>query len=88
MTKLRFLGAAVVLSSALASPVMAQRLISNHSYCAKFYCQNKGHPYTGDYQRRGAFNNSYNRWDGDQGRVLASPPSSAPLSSLLIPGAP
>jgi hypothetical protein len=62
MTISRFLGAAVILSSALASPLagpaMAQQVISNPGYCAQFYpnanCQNKGpgNPYTGDYQRR------------------------------------
>jgi hypothetical protein len=53
MTKLGFLGAAaVVLSSALASPAMAQQVIYNPGYCAQFYpnanCQNKGpgNPYT------------------------------------------
>src|SRR5882724_7315820 len=68
MTKLRLLGAAaVVLSSALASPVMAQEVIYNPGYCAQFYpnanCQNKGpgNPYTGDYQRRTIYQNSYNR---------------------------
>ncbi|SRR5258707_8253232 len=59
MTKLGLLGAAgVILSSALASPVMAQEVIYNPGYCAQFYpnanCQNKGpgNPYTGSYQRR------------------------------------
>jgi hypothetical protein len=47
MIKLRLLGAAaLVLSSALASPVMAQEVIYNPGYCAQFYpnanCQNKG----------------------------------------------
>src|SRR6202022_5108530 len=70
MTKLGLFGAAaVILSSALASPVMAQQVISNPGYCAQFYpnanCQNNGpgNPYTGDYQRRAAYQNSYNRWD-------------------------
>ena len=59
MTKLRLLGAAaLLLSSALASPVMAQEVIYSPGYCAQYYpnanCQNKGpgNPYTGDYQRR------------------------------------
>jgi hypothetical protein len=76
MTISRFLGAAVILSSALASPLagpaMAQQVISNPGYCAQFYpnanCQNKGpgNPYTGDYQRRvadrnnGGWNNDWN----------------------------
>src|SRR5258708_34169021 len=66
MTKLRLLGAAaVVLSSALAGPAMAQQVITNPGYCAQFYpdanCQNKGpgNPYTGDYQRRIAARNAY-----------------------------
>jgi hypothetical protein len=72
MTDLRLLGAAaLVVSSALASPVMAQQVIYNPGYCAQFYpnanCQNKGpgNPYTGDYQRRTAYQNSANRWDND-----------------------
>lgn len=70
MTKLGLLGAAVILSSALAAPAMAQQVISNPGYCAQFYpnanCQNKGpgNPYTGDTQRRTTWHNSYNRWDG------------------------
>jgi hypothetical protein len=72
MTKLRLLGAAaLVLSSALASPAMAQEVIYNPGYCAQFYpnanCQNKGpgNPYTGDYQRRTVYQNSYNRRAND-----------------------
>jgi hypothetical protein len=59
MTKLGLFGtAAVILSSALATPVMAQQVISNPGYCAQFYpnanCENggPGNPYTGDYQLR------------------------------------
>src|SRR5229473_8445804 len=73
MTKLRLLGAAaLILSSALASPVMAQEVIYSPGYCAQFYpnanCQNKGpgNPYTGDYQRRAAYRDAHNRWDGDR----------------------
>jgi hypothetical protein len=68
MTKLGLLGAAaVVLSSALAGPAMAQQVIYNPGYCAQFYpnanCQNKGpgNPYTGDYQRRTAYTGDYQR---------------------------
>jgi len=75
MTRFRLLGAAaLVVSSALAGPVMAQEVIYNPGYCAQFYpnanCQNKGpgNPYTGDYQRRTAYPNSYNRWDRDAER--------------------
>ena len=58
MTKIKILGAAAILASALASPAMAQQVISNPGYCAQFYpnanCQNKGpgNPYTGSYQRQ------------------------------------
>jgi hypothetical protein len=70
MTKLALLGAAAVLSSALAGPAMAQQVIYNPGYCAQFYpnanCQNKGpgNPYTGDYQRRIAAQNAYRNNDG------------------------
>src|SRR3979490_2912709 len=48
MTKLRLLGAAaLVLSSALASPAMAQEVIYNPGYCP----------------RRTVYQNTYNRWD-------------------------
>src|SRR3982074_1525055 len=69
MTKLRLLGAAAILSTPLERPVMGQQVVSNPGYCAQFYpnanCQNNGpgNPYTGDYQRRAAYQNSYNRWD-------------------------
>jgi hypothetical protein len=72
MTKLKLLGAAaVVLSSALASPVMAQQVITNPGRCSQFYpdanCQNKGpnNPYTGDYQRRTAYRTSQNDWNSN-----------------------
>ncbi|MDB5608008.1 MAG: hypothetical protein JWP25_4908 [Bradyrhizobium sp.] len=72
MTKLRLLGAAaVVLSSALASPAMAQQVIYNPGYCAQFYpnanCQNKGpnNPYTGSYQRRAAYRSDSNGWNNN-----------------------
>lgn len=59
MTKLGLLGAAaVVLSSAIAGPAMAQQVIYNPGYCAQYYpnanCQNlgPGNPYTDGYQRR------------------------------------
>ncbi len=72
MTKLKLLGAAaLVASSALASPVMAQQVITNPGRCAQFYpnanCQNlgPGNPYTGDYQARAAYqwqNDTRNGW--------------------------
>ena len=79
MTRFKILGATAILASALASPAMAQQVISNPGYCAQFYpnanCQNTGpgNPYTGRYQRQvyrdqayrqnGTWQNSYNRWD-------------------------
>jgi hypothetical protein len=84
MTKFALLGAAaVILSSALAGPVMAQAVISEPAKCANFYpnanCQNlgPGNPYTGNgYQRRAVYRSGAasdrwndNRWDRrrDQG---------------------
>jgi hypothetical protein len=53
MSHFRLLGAVAILATAMASPVLAQAVISEPGYCAQFYpnanCQNKGHgnPYTG-----------------------------------------
>jgi opacity protein-like surface antigen len=80
MTRFKILGAAAILASALASPAMAQEVVSNPGYCAQFYpnanCQNRGpgNPYTGSYQqtygnqayRQNGWQNSNNRWDGDR----------------------
>jgi len=72
--KLGLFGAAVViLASALASPVMAQQVITDPGYCAQFYpnanCQNKGpgNPYTGDYQRRTAYRSYNSGWNSNAG---------------------
>jgi hypothetical protein len=69
MTQLRLFGAAaVVMASALASPVMAQQVITNPGRCAQYYpdanCQNLGpnNPYTGDYQRRRAHQAQTNQY--------------------------
>jgi hypothetical protein len=80
MTRLKILGAAAILASALASPALAQEVITNPGRCAQYYpnanCQNlgPGNPYTDRYQRQayrdqayrqnGDWQNSYNRWDG------------------------
>jgi len=66
MTKLGLLGtAAIILSSALAGPAMAQQVIDNPGRCAAVYpnanCKNlgPGNPYTGNgYQRRVAYRHS------------------------------
>src|SRR3984893_12986533 len=61
MSIFRLLGAVASLSTAVATPVLAQQVISEPGYCAFFYpnanCQNKGpgNPYTdSNYQRRSA----------------------------------
>jgi hypothetical protein len=68
-TKLGLLGtAAVILSSALAGPTMAQQVIDYPSRCAAVHsnanCQNlgPGNPYIGSsYQRRVAYRHSVDR---------------------------
>jgi hypothetical protein len=75
MTRFRLLGAAaLVVSSALASPVMAQAVIENPGRCSQFYpnanCQNlgPGNPYTDNSARRTAYRTSTYRsndsWNG------------------------
>ena len=63
MSTFKLFGAVAVLSTAIATPVLAQAVISEPGYCAFFYpyanCQNKGpgNPYTdGSYQRGAAQN--------------------------------
>jgi hypothetical protein len=57
--------AVVVVLSAVAMPAWAQQVIYEPGYCAQFYpnanCQNMGpnNPYTGDYQRRLAYQRHY-----------------------------
>ena len=78
MTKFALLGAAaVVLSSALAGPAMAQQVINDPAKCAAIYpnanCQNlgPGNPYTGNgYQRRTVYRsdaaeNRDNNWNNN-----------------------
>src|SRR3981189_2446766 len=89
MTKLGFFGAAaVILSSALASPVMAQQVITDPGYCAQFYpnanCENNGpdNPYTGDYQLRngwGSKTNWNNGWAGQLKHAPRDPHQNAPF---------
>ena len=79
MTKFGIFGAAALVASALASPSMAQEVISNPGKCAQYYpnanCQNygAGNPYEQRYQRQGyreqayrqngRWQHSYNRYD-------------------------
>jgi glycosidase len=79
MTKPKLLAAAaIVLTSALAGPVMAQPVITNPGKCAQFYpdanCQNygAGNPYTdGGYRRHATYrhnsewNNADNGWNNN-----------------------
>jgi hypothetical protein len=67
--KFALIGATALVTVASVTPALAQAVIEDPGYCAQFYpnanCQNKGpgNPYTGSYQRRAAYQNSYNRWD-------------------------
>ena len=83
MTRSGILAAAAILASALASPAMAQQVISNPGYCAQFYpnanCQNRGpgSPYYGSSYPRQTYRDqahqdriwrdSYNRQDDNSG---------------------
>jgi hypothetical protein len=60
MPTFKLLGAAVIVSAAIATPVKAQAVMSEPAYCAFYYpnanCQNKGpgNPYTDpNYRRNG-----------------------------------
>ena len=76
----RLLGAAALLSAALATPALAQQVVYNPGYCAQFYpnanCQNlgPGSPYTGSYQRGEAYRNSNARWDDGSAGAIATAP--------------
>ncbi len=66
----RLLGAAVILSAALAAPALAQEVIADPGYCAQFYpnanCRDlgPGNPYTNGHHQRGAdYRDSNARWD-------------------------
>lgn len=61
MSSLKLFAAVAVLSTAIATPALAQAVISEPGYCAFFYpyanCQNKGpgNPYTDpNYRRTGS----------------------------------
>ena len=63
MSTFKLLGAAAILSAAMAMPALAQQVISEPGYCAFFYpyanCQNKGpgNPYTDSNYQRGVIQN-------------------------------
>jgi hypothetical protein len=90
MSTFRLLGAVVILSAAIATPVPAQQVISEPGYCAQFYpnanCQNKGpgNPYTDpNYQGRSAgYDGMWSRGEtvgvaGKRARTHRSDPSAA-----------
>jgi hypothetical protein len=60
MSTFKLIGAVAILSTALATPVLTQPVVSEPGYCAFFYpnanCQNKGpgNPYTDPNYRRGS----------------------------------
>jgi hypothetical protein len=61
MSQFKLLGAVAILATAIASPALAQAVISEPGYCAFFYpnanCQNKGagNPYTDSNYQRGMY---------------------------------
>jgi hypothetical protein len=76
MTRLKLLGAAaLMISSALASPAMARHVINHPGYCGQSYpntnCQNNGvnKSLANDYQRRAAYQSNqsgeYKQGKGD-----------------------
>src|SRR6476661_1751836 len=90
MSTFKLLGAVAILSTAIATPVLAQQVISEPGYCAQFYpnanCQNKGpgNPYTDpNYQRRSAgYDAMWSRGEtvgvaGKRARTHRSDPSAA-----------
>jgi hypothetical protein len=88
MSIFKLLSAAAVLSTAIATPVLAQQVISEPGYCAFFYpnanCQNKGpgNPYTdSNYQRRAAQNDG--RWS--RGETVGVAPKRARIHRSDFP---
>jgi len=68
MSIFKLFGAVAVLSIAIATPALAQAVISEPGYCAFFYpyanCQNKGpgNPYTDpNFRRTGAADGTWSR---------------------------
>ena len=90
MTKLALLGAAALLSAAIATPASAQEVVYNPGYCAQFYpnanCQNKGanSPYTGDYQLRNQIHVAY-AWGARRPLAPVAPSVGGYCYSLAIP---
>ena len=71
MSTFKLIGQVAILSTALATPVLAQPVVSEPGYCAFFYpnanCQNKGpgNPYTDPNYQRGAVQND-RTWSAGQ----------------------
>jgi ABC-type multidrug transport system permease subunit len=82
-----FFGAVAILSTALATPLLAQQAMSEPAYCAFFYpnanCQNKGpgNPYTDPNYHRNAAQNAWSSGEtvgvaaGKRSRTHRSSPS-------------
>lgn len=76
MTKMKLLGAAVIVASALATPAMAQAVVNNPARCQAQFpnanCQNlgPGNPYSDSRYRRGrvAYRQSNGDWNNDWNR--------------------
>lgn len=86
MTISRLLGAAAILSAALATPALAQEVIADPGYCAQFYpnanCSDlgPGSPYTSSSQSGADYRDSNARWDDDrQGATGAGAIAIAPF---------
>ena len=71
MSIFKLLGAVAILSTAIATPVLAQHVIYDPAYCAFFYpnanCQNEGpgNPYPDPNYRRGTAKND-RTWPGGE----------------------
>jgi hypothetical protein len=77
MSILKLVGAVALLSTTLATPLLAQHVIYDPAYCAFYYpnanCQNEGpgNPYTDPNYRRGAAQNDLKRPGGESVGVAA-----------------
>ncbi len=71
MSTLKLVGAVALLSTTLATPVLAQHVIYDPAFCAFYYpnanCQNEGpgNPYTDPNYRRGAAQTDLKRPSGE-----------------------
>jgi hypothetical protein len=74
MTKMKLLGAAVLAASALATPAMAQAVVTNPARCEAQFpnanCQNlgRGNPYTDNRHRSASYRQNNGDWNNDGNR--------------------